>query len=57
MTLLELVEEAHEKTHLDQVEILAIARAAWPGRNAFTPTQARLLVCHIERRTERGARL
>lgn len=57
MTLLELIEEAHEKTHLDQVEILAIVRTAWPGRNAFTPTQARLLVCHIERRTERGARL
>ena len=44
MTLLELVEEVHEKTHAPQIEIFSIVRAAWPdGRDQFTETQCALV--------------
>ncbi len=45
MTLLELVDEVFEKTHVDRVEILAQVQEAWPdGRDHFTPTQCALVV-------------
>ena len=44
MTLLELVDEVFEKTHVDRVEIYSKVQAAWPdGRAYFTPTQCALL--------------
>lgn len=49
MTLLDLVHEVHEKTHLAELEILELVRRSWPGHMQFTPTQARLVVSHIER--------
>jgi hypothetical protein len=44
MTLIELIEEVHEKTHVDRVEIFSRATSAWPGKDFFTPTQCNLLV-------------
>lgn len=50
MTLLELIQEVHEKTHMAELEILDLVRQSWPGKMHFTPTQARLVVNHFERR-------
>ena len=50
VNVLELVQEVHEKTHVEQLEILEIVREAWPGHAQFTPTQARLVVYLIEKR-------
>jgi hypothetical protein len=44
MTLLELVEEVYEKTHVDRLEIFSRATSAWPRLEKFTPTQCALLV-------------
>jgi hypothetical protein len=49
MTLFDLIEEAQEKTHAGELEILALVRAAWPAHEQFTPTQAALVVNHIQR--------
>ena len=43
MTLLELIDEVYERTHVDRVEIFSRARAAWPGAVEFKPVQMRLL--------------
>jgi hypothetical protein len=44
MTLLDLVDEVFEKTHVDRAEILAQVQEAWPdGRDHFTPTQCALV--------------
>ena len=44
MTLLELIDEVFEKTHVDRVEIYSRVQAAWPdGRANFTETQCALL--------------
>lgn len=50
MTLLELIQEVHERTHFPELEILDLVRQSWPGKMQFTPTQARLVVNHFERR-------
>lgn len=45
MTLLELIDEVYEKTHVDRVEIFSQVTAAWPdGRDHFTDTQCALVV-------------
>ena len=45
MTLLELVDEVFEKTHVDRVEIFSQVRAAWgKDRPEYTATQCALLV-------------
>ena len=45
MTLLELIEEVHEKTHVDRVEIFSQVRLAWgEERPKYTATQCALLV-------------
>ena len=44
MTLLELIEEVFEKTHVDRVEILSRVEEAWPdGRAQYTQTQCALV--------------
>jgi hypothetical protein len=44
MTLVELIEEVHEKTHVDRVKILSRMKEAWPdGRSYFTGTQCALV--------------
>ena len=52
MTLINLIREAHEKTHWPEMEILDVVRRAWPQHTQFTPTQAALLVHLIERKPE-----
>ena len=37
MTMLEMVDEVYERTHVDRVEIFSRARAAWPGAVEFKP--------------------
>lgn len=49
MTLVELVQEVHEKTHLPMEEILDLVQNSWPGKHEFTPTQCALVVNHINR--------
>ena len=45
MTLLELIDEVFEKTHVDRVEIFSRVTTAWPdGRDHFTGTQCALVV-------------
>lgn len=45
MTLIELIDEVWEKTHVDRVEILLRVEEAWPeGRSYFTGTQCALVV-------------
>jgi len=44
MTLLDLIDEVFEKTHVDREEILSQVREAWPdGRDHFTETQCALV--------------
>jgi len=50
VTLLDLVDEVYERTHLAKLEILDIARRNWPGLADFKPTQAALLVHLIQRK-------
>jgi len=49
MTLLEVIQEVQEKTHLGELEILDRVKRAWPNRQQFTPTQAALVVRAIQR--------
>jgi len=50
MTLADVVQEVHEKTHVPQIEILEIIRKNWPKLTEFKPTQVRLVVNLIERK-------
>ena len=44
MTLVELIDEVWEKTHVDRVEIFSRVRQAWPdGKDYFTATQCALV--------------
>lgn len=52
MTLSDLIGLAHDKTKLPMPQILAIVQLAWPNRDEFTPTQARLVIAHIRRKKE-----
>ena len=54
MTLQEFCEEVEEKTHVGRLEILEMAREAWPTLTILTPTQAKLMVNHIERKLREG---
>lgn len=50
MTLAELVAEAERETLWTPGAIRALVRSAWPAHTVFTPTQAALVVNHIQRR-------
>ncbi len=49
MTLIDLVEEVFEKTHVDRAEILERAVQAWPRVKEFSTTQCRLLERAVQR--------
>lgn len=52
MTIFDLIQEAQEKTHVGELEILALVRESWPTLDSFTPTQAALVIAHIQRKPE-----
>jgi len=49
MTLLEIVQEVHERTHWPELDILETIRREWPTLIEFKPVQVRLMVNRIER--------
>lgn len=50
MTLLDLIAEVQEKTHIGELEILDKVRRAWPAHTHFTPTQVALAINSIQRK-------
>lgn len=53
MTLLELIEEVYEKTHVDRVEILSIVQESWgEKRESYSATQAALVVRALSRQKD-----
>jgi len=56
VTLLELVDSAFDRTHVERAEILERVLAAWPSTYNFKPVQCRLLEWALTRNTQHVVR-
>ena len=56
MNMAALVLEVAQQTGCDEQTICALVSTAWPRRDEFTPTQARIVAASIERRSNPALR-